>query len=239
MTHIKQNIQEDSLIFMDILIQKTPTLFPNYFIKIFPSFLNLISKIHNESKLDRKLSTTLNSKQTTVKWRTKVLQRLEDLLNAVVFKDNNRDLLNIKKVYVDKKYDNSCYNFFPLYNYNIIQSNVPLSMFCNVNTLNHGEDVLLKSVNSIIPLLFAIWIECKPNDENFLFGKYLKVKQKSIAGNIKKINSVDVKATILNQFKMVHGVVTRDGPTRFWFHIRPYSMSHPRTATLTQLNSKQ
>ncbi|XP_044742724.1 testis-expressed protein 10 homolog [Chrysoperla carnea] len=187
MTHIKQNIQEDSLIFMDILIQKTPTLFPNYFIKIFPSFLNLISKVHNESKLDRKLSTTLNSKQTTVKWRTKVLQRLEDLLNAVVFKDNNRDLLNIKEVYVDKKYDKSCYNFFALYNYNILQSNVPLSMFCTVNTLNHGEDVLLKSVNIIIPLLFAIWIECKPNDENFQFESALSDEALSTLNHILKI----------------------------------------------------
>lgn len=84
MTHIQYSIQEDSLYLMDSLLKFLPSLVATNGDEIFSSFLNMISKLRSESKSGRTLSMNLNSKITSVKWRTKVLDRLLGLLNVKV-----------------------------------------------------------------------------------------------------------------------------------------------------------
>lgn len=89
MTHIQFAIQEDSLFLMDSLLQYLPSLVAVNGDAIFSSFLDMISKLRSESKPGRTLSTNLNSKVTSVKWRTKVLDRLLGLLRVKVMAKRN------------------------------------------------------------------------------------------------------------------------------------------------------
>lgn len=94
MTHIQFSIQEDSLYLMDSLLKFLPSLVATNGDEIFSSFLNMISKLRSESKTGRTLSLQLNSKITTVKWRTKVLERLLGLLCVKVAAKRNENIVN-------------------------------------------------------------------------------------------------------------------------------------------------
>lgn len=91
MTHIQFPIQEDSLFLMDSLLQYLPSLVAANGNAIFSSFLDMISKLRSESKPGRTLSTNINSKVTSVKWRTKVLDRLLGLLKVKVMAKRKQD----------------------------------------------------------------------------------------------------------------------------------------------------
>lgn len=84
MTHIQMTIQEDSLFMLDSLLMFVPSLVADNSDKIFVSFLDMISKLRIESKPERTLSVNLGSKITSVKWRSKVLDRLLGMLKAMV-----------------------------------------------------------------------------------------------------------------------------------------------------------
>lgn len=84
MTHIQTPIQEDSLYMLDALLLYVPSLVAANSDQIFMSFLDMISKLRVESKPERTLSINLGSKITSVKWRSKVLDRLLGMLKAMV-----------------------------------------------------------------------------------------------------------------------------------------------------------
>lgn len=84
MTHIQIGIQEDSLFMLDNLLSHVPRLVAANSDRIFQSFLDMISKLRIESKPERTLSVNLGSKLTSVKWRSKVLDRLLGMLRAMV-----------------------------------------------------------------------------------------------------------------------------------------------------------
>lgn len=84
MTHIQMGIQEDSLYMLDNLLTHVPRLVAANSDRIFQSFLDMISKLRIESKPERTLSVNLGSKLTSVKWRSKVLDRLLGMLRAMV-----------------------------------------------------------------------------------------------------------------------------------------------------------
>lgn len=84
MTHINIQIQEDSLSLLDCLLLYAPTLVAANSDTIFMCFLDMISKLRNESSPQRTLTVHLGRKQTNVKWRTKVLDRLLGILRAIV-----------------------------------------------------------------------------------------------------------------------------------------------------------
>lgn len=84
MTHINKQIQEDSLFLLDCLLTFTPELIAEHSDSIFSCFLEMISKLRSESRPDRTLSVNLGSQFTSVKWRTKVLERLLGILKTIV-----------------------------------------------------------------------------------------------------------------------------------------------------------
>lgn len=84
MTHIQMHVQEDSLFMLDTLLAHVPRLVASNCDRIFQSFLDMISKLRVESKPERTLSVNLGSKITSVKWRSKVLDRLLGMLRAMV-----------------------------------------------------------------------------------------------------------------------------------------------------------
>lgn len=84
MTHINIQIQEDSLSLLDCLLLYAPTLVATHSDTIFTCFLDMISKLRTESSPQRTLTVNLGRKQTNVKWRSKVLDRLLGILSAIV-----------------------------------------------------------------------------------------------------------------------------------------------------------
>lgn len=91
MTHIHIQIQEDSLFMLDCLLMYMPSLVAANSDSIFSSFLDMISKLRVESKPERTLTVNLGSKLTSVKWRSKVLDRLLGILKAIVAERRSRN----------------------------------------------------------------------------------------------------------------------------------------------------
>ncbi|XP_073828919.1 testis-expressed protein 10 homolog [Musca autumnalis] len=84
MTHIQPNIQEDSLLLLDVLLQHIPTLVASHSAKILHNFLEMISRVRAEGdKAGRMLTVNMGQKQTTIKWRSKVLLRLQQMLETL------------------------------------------------------------------------------------------------------------------------------------------------------------
>lgn len=91
MTHIHIQIQEDSLFMLDCLLLHMPLLVAVNSDSIFSNFLDMISKLRVESKPERTLTVNLGSKITSVKWRSKVLDRLLGILKAIVHERKQRN----------------------------------------------------------------------------------------------------------------------------------------------------
>lgn len=84
MTNIDTNIQEDSLMLLDVLLRNVPSLVAKDSEKILSNFLTLISILRVDSKPGRTLTVNLGSKLTTVKWKIKVLHRLKGILQSII-----------------------------------------------------------------------------------------------------------------------------------------------------------
>ncbi|KAJ0183195.1 hypothetical protein K1T71_001171 [Dendrolimus kikuchii] len=164
MTHIDNRIQEDSLLFLDILLLCTPEKVVQDFHKIVPNFLDMISKLRVDSKPGRTLTVNLGSQMTSVKWRVKVLHRLKDYLNKFIHYNNCKDQNRSADVIL-KHFDTGKLNYYPLINENYT-SVCHLSCFSRKSQ----EDVKLDEVerfkeyiDTLMPLLLETWIEVHSN----------------------------------------------------------------------------
>lgn len=172
MTHIDSRIQEDSLFFLDILLLCCPLRIAKDFHKIIPNFLDMISKLRIDAKPGRTLTVNLNSQITSVKWRVKVFQRLQEFLQKYAI---------FSQIYEDDKsgstnpqiYNVKSSNYFPLFNPHSI-SNCNISCFSG-NTSDYEQKVdevekFKEYTDTLMPLLFETWLEACPNkksDANF------------------------------------------------------------------------
>lgn len=164
MTHIDNRIQEDSLLFLDILLC-TPEKVAKDFYKIIPNFLDMISKLRVDSKPGRVLSVNLNSQITSVKWRVKVLHRLQDFLHKFV------DYNNIHKTDEAVAKNTHIFDITKMNNYSLF--NPSYTSVCYVSCFssrNLHDAVLLDEVEkykeyieTLMPLLFETWVEVCPN----------------------------------------------------------------------------
>lgn len=164
MTHIDARIQEDSLLFLDLLLVCTPEKVAQDLHKILPNFLDMISKLRVDSKPGRTLTVNLGSQITSVKWRVKVLHRLKDYLNKYIEHnhEHDKDKPIIKHTYL---FDDTKMNHYPLFN-PIYTSVCKVSCFSAKNS----QDVVLldevekfkQYVTTLMPLLFETWLEMCP-----------------------------------------------------------------------------
>lgn len=165
MTHIDNRIQEDSLLLLDILLACTVKNIANDFHKIIPNFIDMISKLRLDSKPGRTLTINLNSQMTSVKWRVKVLHRLEDFLQKYV--DNSPS--NITETRTQTHiFNKEQMNVFPLFNESYI-STCDLPIFSTKSTVITPLDEVDKFksyIETLMPLLFEIWLEVNPNSNN-------------------------------------------------------------------------
>ncbi|KAG7209713.1 hypothetical protein KM043_011348 [Ampulex compressa] len=195
MTHIDPRIKEDSLMLLDVLMQNCTKILAQNSHRILPNFLDMISRLHTETKPGRQLMTLINSKNTSVKWRIKVLERLANMFNSIVTyhkhwigQDFNKSL---KIVHVE-----NCTKYVPISNNNIVHA-------CEINSLrdnaveNYSEGTLdtvelRKYVKLLMPLMFDSWIEVcsmeKPMDcAELIISNEASVLLKSIANIIQSI----------------------------------------------------
>ncbi|XP_068633857.1 testis-expressed protein 10 [Battus philenor] len=165
LTHIDNRIQEDSLLFLDVLLLCTPRLIALDFHKIIPNFLDMISKVKIDSKQERTLTVNLSRQITTVKWRIKVFHRLQQFIckfaqyNDIYITEHEAN----ETTYIFNPKSN---NNFSLYN-PVYTSVCTLSCFSSKNVHNNlvsDEAEKFRSyVKTLMPLLFDIWLEACPS----------------------------------------------------------------------------
>ncbi|XP_072932595.1 testis-expressed protein 10 [Epargyreus clarus] len=166
MTHIDNRIQEDSLQFLDVLLICTPGKIADNFHKIIPNFLDMISKLRIDAKPGRTLTVNLNSQITSVKWRIKVIHRLQEFLHKYAEYNHLDDTTNQTEVNT-KVFDPHRSNHFPLFN---IQ-NISVSNILNAKNIQSIQDAdegekFQAYVDTLMPLLFETWLEVCPNTKS-------------------------------------------------------------------------
>jgi len=77
-------VREDSLLFLDVLVQNCNSALAEDSHKILPNFLGMICRLHNEGSPVAHLMTMLHSKSTNVKWKIKVLEHLANLFTSII-----------------------------------------------------------------------------------------------------------------------------------------------------------
>ncbi|OAD55725.1 Testis-expressed sequence 10 protein like protein, partial [Eufriesea mexicana] len=170
MTHIDPYIKEDALLFLDVLVQNCSNILAKNSYKVLPNFLDMISRLHTEMKPGRQLVTTINSKNTNVKWRIKVLGRLADMFSSIVTYFKSQQTINLeqcaKVINVNKNIIH-----IPIYmNTNLQNCEINFEKTDNFvkddrdNTLD--ADKLMKYVELLMPLIFDSWIEVCPDEKN-------------------------------------------------------------------------
>ena len=86
MTHIYEEIQMDSLVILDLLLDTFPHLMVSKSNQVLTNFIDQISRQQGQGrdKGSRSLTSNPNSKTSSVKWRTLVLKRLKKFLMAIL-----------------------------------------------------------------------------------------------------------------------------------------------------------
>lgn len=167
MTHIDPCVKEDSLLFLDVLVQNCDSVLARDSHKILPNFLSMICRLHNEVRPGVQLTTTLNSKSCTdVKWRIKVLERLANMFISVVryrklcASMRCSDVLPIARA---KRYT----RYIPVYTdgasrvYEISLDEDVSSRGSRVNETLPVEE-FMKYISLLMPLMSDIWLEVCP-----------------------------------------------------------------------------
>ncbi|KAL0103102.1 hypothetical protein PUN28_017442 [Cardiocondyla obscurior] len=168
MTHVNPRVKEDSLLFLDVLVQNCDGILARDSHKVLPNFLNMICRLHNEIKPGARLTMTLNSKSTDVKWKIKVLERLANMFTSIVkYKklcaSSSSDAFSIER---SKRYT----RYIPVYS-------TCLSQVCEINldqlvgltdsqvkgSLSVQE--FIKYIGLLIPLMSDIWLEVCPKEK--------------------------------------------------------------------------
>lgn len=177
MTHIQPNIQEDSLLLLDVLLQHAPNLVAQHSSKILHNFLEMISRVRAEGdKAGRVLTVNMGQKQTTIKWRSKVLLRLQQmLLTLAEFRRKQNEetaLINSKSTALVSHSTKSIQHYG-------VKRRIDTSQSCDLSTIFNrsfagsittaGDDTdvdesekLRSYVEHLMPLLLESWLEVRP-----------------------------------------------------------------------------
>ncbi|XP_066992048.2 testis-expressed protein 10 homolog [Anabrus simplex] len=166
MTHIKPSIQDDSLLLLDILLESCPLLIAAHANKIFPNFLDMISKLRSESKVGRTLTVDLGKKVTSVRWRIKVLSRLNGLLKAIMADKMKKAGASEEEISKSVPWT----KHIPLYNTGFIKL-CPLPRILQKTSAVTSADVdegqaMKTHIRLLMPLLFETWLEIAPRQED-------------------------------------------------------------------------
>lgn len=151
MTHIDTSIQEDSLLFTDILLEELPNLMATNADKFLFNFLNMISNLNSDTDTKRNLTLNLSQKITNIQWRIQVLCRLHKLLEIMTLDKENIHASN-NKFHINNIKFISVYRIIPDVDSDYMALLSETSFDERLNNMKNFIDKLL-------PLLFHSWIE--------------------------------------------------------------------------------
>ncbi|XP_016949270.1 testis-expressed protein 10 homolog [Drosophila biarmipes] len=169
MTHVLPAIQEDSLLMLDVLLQRVPPalLAERSASVIIGNFIDMISRArHDNERSNRTLTLNLGQgKQTTVKWRTKVLIRLQQILSTLVSSKNAKAVL-AREVHFEE--------MRPQY-YNVLrltpQDNRDIYAILKEPKLSAEGAQLKTYLEQLFPLLQDNWLEVRPQPQQPLLSQ--------------------------------------------------------------------
>lgn len=167
MTHIDSCIKEDSLLFLDVLLENCGSVLAKDSHKILPNFLSMICRLHSEIKPGKQLTTTLNSKNTNIRWKIKVMKRIANVFTCIVNYEKLRTNvhLNAPSIMLTKKYT----KYVPIYSSNPAQIckidlDNDLSSKKSYAEKTFSIEEFIKYVDLLMPLMLEIWLEVYPNE---------------------------------------------------------------------------
>ncbi|EFN78967.1 Testis-expressed sequence 10 protein-like protein [Harpegnathos saltator] len=169
MTHINPYIKEDSLHFLDILLHNCGNMLVKDSHKILPNFVSMICTLH-DNKYSGQLTTIPNFKNTNIKWRTKVLERLANMFNHIISEGKI-----YKATYPKIQVVHNCTRFFPVYSSKLAKSyeidfNKHADAMSTIGKVLSTEE-FIKYIDKLMPLIFDIWLEVCPDGklENYTY----------------------------------------------------------------------
>ncbi|XP_067638740.1 testis-expressed protein 10 [Eurosta solidaginis] len=176
MTHINTAIQEDSLLMLDVLLENVPKLVVTHSTKIVRNFLEMISRVRKEGDHNsRTLTFRLGQKQTAIKWRTKVLERLNQILATLAENKYNNSPGKTAKSFgkivtfnpnAPQHYSIKRQLISPLDDFDILCHMRPSLGIANDNRIEVNETERLREyVTHLVPLLVESWIEVRPKQQ--------------------------------------------------------------------------
>ncbi|CAL1686411.1 unnamed protein product [Lasius platythorax] len=218
MTHIDSRIKEDSLLFLDILVENCGSVLAKDSHKILPNFLGMICKLHSEIKPGRQLTTTLNSKSTSIKWRIKVLKRMANVFTSIVSYEKLCTSMRLRAhstmVIEAKRYT----KYVPIYSGSLTQIgkidlDKDLSSEKNYTEENLSIEEFVKYVDLLMPLMFDIWLEVYPDERNENFTE--TIISSEAAALLKNI--VEILESIIEYIDMLDRDDSGAEHIKYWF----------------------
>ncbi|XP_030564723.1 testis-expressed protein 10 [Drosophila novamexicana] len=170
MTHVQPAIQEDSLLLLDVLLQRVPSrlLVERSASTIISNFIDMISRQRYDTQHTNRLLTVRigqgqgQGQLTTIKWRTKVLLRLQQILSTLLQQGKSDN--NARPAARVVHYDAATHQY-----YNVVRP--PLTDRRDLHTIlgekaRKAEDEQLMSyVEQLMPLLHDNWMEVRPQQQ--------------------------------------------------------------------------
>lgn len=201
MTHVQPAIQEDSLLLLDVLLHRVPSrlLAERSASTIIAHFIDMISRTRHDTQHTNRLLTVRmgqgQGQQTTIKWRTKVLLRLQQILDTLLLQQHNpkesRAAARVVQFDVSRK---QYYNVLSPFHVD----NRPLHAILQ-DRMSKPEDEQLRSyVEQLMPLLQDNWLEVRPQQQKQQQQQQLlKVQQQLL--NADAADSLHVVLNIMTQ----------------------------------------
>lgn len=197
MTHVQPAIQEDSLLLLDVLLHRVPSrlLAERSASAIIGHFIDMISRTrHDTQHTNRLLIVRMGQgqgQQTTIKWRTKVLLRLQQILDTLLLQQHNpkesRAASRVVQFDVSRK---QYYNVQIPFNVD----NRPLYAILQDRMRKPEDEQLRNYVEQLMPLLQDNWLEVRPQQQK---QQPLKIQQQLLTADA--ADSLHVVLNIMTQ----------------------------------------
>lgn len=199
MTHVQPAIQEDSLLLLDVLLHRVPSrlLAERSASAIIGHFIDMISRTRHDTQHTNRLLTVRlgqgQGQQTTIKWRTKVLLRLQQILDTLLLQQHNPKESRDHAARV-VHYDVSHKQY-----YNVLcpfqVDNRPLHAILQERMRKPEDEQLRSYVEQLMPLLQDNWLEVRPQQQQ---NQTVKIQQQQLL-NADAADSLHVVLNIMTQ----------------------------------------
>ncbi|XP_078655970.1 testis-expressed protein 10 homolog isoform X3 [Branchiostoma floridae x Branchiostoma belcheri] len=173
MTHIFEDIRQDSLTVLDACLEHFPSLLTSRSGQILTNFVGQISSMKDKgvkkdaTSSSHRLSVNPNSRLTSLQWRSNVLNRLHHFLKAMLSESvstGDRQTGEVgKKGFVDEVYDGSRPLYVQVFPYSTSSSSTGFLIGKTPSTASSFS--LREFAESLLPLLLETWVEGSPGGE--------------------------------------------------------------------------